>query len=161
MKAGAGDFQTRSAQKEKRHRKTFSSTCSLLAKFYGSFCNSAPQTFSQAPISQTPFSAYPKPPPLPPPHMQSNKKTADRLHASCKLLGVHFGDKAETSWSPVNCRGKAKLGLDSGAKIQTYTQSYQYPLQFAKWQLFHVCLSLLKLEVQGGIVAQGGKKWKT
>ena len=74
MKAGAGDFQTRSAQKEKRHRKTFSSTSSLLAKFYGSFCNSAPQTFSQAPISQTPFSAYPKPPPLPPPHMQSNKK---------------------------------------------------------------------------------------
>ena len=66
MKAGAGDFQTRSAQKEKRHRKTFSSTSSLLAKFYGSFCNSAPQTFSQAPISQTPFSAYPKPPPLPP-----------------------------------------------------------------------------------------------
>ena len=108
--------------------------------------------------------SLPTPSHLPSPHLTCSL-TKKKLQTDCmqvaNCFGVHFGDKAETSWSPDNCRGRAKLGLDSGAKIQTYTQSYQYPLQFAKWPLFHVCLSLLKLEVKGGIVAQGGKKWKT
>ena len=145
MKAGAGDFQTRSAQKEKRHHKKNPSAL-VLAPFWRNFMVLSAilhRRLFRKPRYRKRLS-LPTPSHLPSPHLTCSltKKTADRLHASCKLLGVHFGDKAETSWSPDNCRGRAKLGLDSGAKIQTYTQSYQYPLQFAKWQLFHVCLSL-------------------